>query len=117
MKTTVNRTWTKYRKSSRSDGSGQCVEVGFSNDDAVRVRDTKLGQTSPVLEFPGEQWRAFLRGDASSVGVKTLSDGAVEMRNVTLHAGPALVFTKPEWDAFNHGVAASEFEPRMPAAV
>ncbi|WP_369432055.1 DUF397 domain-containing protein [Glycomyces amatae] len=38
-----------WRKSSRSGEQGECVEIGKTSTDA-RVRDTKLGQGSPVLQ-------------------------------------------------------------------
>lgn len=50
-----------WRKSSRSSGEGQCVEVARV-DDTIGVRDTKLGEASPVLEFTPDEWRAFIAG-------------------------------------------------------
>jgi hypothetical protein len=38
-----------WRKSSRSGEQGECVEVGKTPGSAL-VRDTKLGQGSPVLQ-------------------------------------------------------------------
>jgi hypothetical protein len=48
---------TGWRKSSRSNGSGQCVEVGHAPG-AVAVRDTK-DRDSAVLRFTPEAWRVF----------------------------------------------------------
>lgn len=56
---TPDVTGARWRKSSRSNGSGACVEVGIT-DSATGVRDTKLGATSPVLVFPRNQWSSFL---------------------------------------------------------
>ncbi|GAB3995031.1 hypothetical protein GCM10029992_11170 [Glycomyces albus] len=40
----------EWKKSSRSNNQGgACVEVR-AHDDVVQVRDTKLGETSPVLD-------------------------------------------------------------------
>jgi hypothetical protein len=39
-----------------------------------------------------------------------LPDGAVAVRNSRHPAGPALVFTAAEWDAFIGGVADGEFD-------
>lgn len=47
-----------WRKSSRSNGSGACVEVGFAAS-ATGVRDTKLDD-SPILAFPPKRFGAFL---------------------------------------------------------
>jgi hypothetical protein len=45
-----------WRKSSYSNGSGACVEVGQA--DGVRVRDTK-DRNGAVLVFDATTWRAF----------------------------------------------------------
>lgn len=47
-----------FTKSSYSQGNSNCVEVEVER--AVRVRDSKLGDRSPVLQFTGRAWRAFL---------------------------------------------------------
>ncbi|GAA3848772.1 hypothetical protein GCM10022243_13500 [Saccharothrix violaceirubra] len=47
----MSDTWT-WRKSSRSVGNGDCVEVGTSVDAAaIGVRDSKRGDSGPVLLF------------------------------------------------------------------
>lgn len=45
-----------FRKSSHSEQS--CVEVGSTTE--VLVRDTKLGEDSPVLRVAPEAWKSFL---------------------------------------------------------
>lgn len=53
-----NATWIK---STRSSGSGQCVEVAFVDLDTVAVRDSK-NPTGSVLVFTRAEWDAFLDG-------------------------------------------------------
>ncbi|WP_033442998.1 DUF397 domain-containing protein [Saccharothrix sp. NRRL B-16314] len=48
-----------WRKSSYSQSANGCVEVG-STPTAVGVRDSKLGDASPVLSFSPKAFRAFL---------------------------------------------------------
>lgn len=72
----------QWRKSSYSQGNGNCVEVGwakssFSNgssacvetrrdpDGDVFVRDTKLGAASPVLRFTPAEFTAWVQGCAA----------------------------------------------------
>jgi hypothetical protein len=50
-----------WRKSSRSADAGNCVEVA-ERPDAVLVRDSKLGDGSPVLEFARAAWDMFVVG-------------------------------------------------------
>jgi hypothetical protein len=40
---------------------GDCVEVAQSGD-AVYVRDSKLGDESPVLTLTRHEWEAFVKG-------------------------------------------------------
>jgi hypothetical protein len=56
MTESKNVTW---RKSTYSDGTGNCVEVG-SGDHSIAVRDTKQGRRSPSLTFTEAAWRRFL---------------------------------------------------------
>jgi hypothetical protein len=48
-----------WRKSSRSGGNGNCVEVADLSD-AVAVRDSK-DPNGGVLVFARNQWAAFIR--------------------------------------------------------
>ena len=75
-----HRKYTAWRKSSHSDGTGNCVEVAFADwrkssyssgtgncvevasaDGAVGVRDSKQHGRDPILEFTRTEWAAFLR--------------------------------------------------------
>jgi hypothetical protein len=51
-----------YRKSSFSQVNGSCVEVADLEEGGVAIRDTKLGEDSPVLKFTAAEWDAFGRG-------------------------------------------------------
>ena len=49
----------RWRKSSRSASNGNCAEARLAGG-TVQVRDSKLGDGSPVLAFTPAQWAAFL---------------------------------------------------------
>lgn len=49
----------RWRKSSHSDSSGNCVEVTGA-DRLVGVRDSKQHGDGPILEFTAAVWRKFL---------------------------------------------------------
>jgi Domain of unknown function (DUF397) len=49
-----------WRKSSRSNGQGQCVEVARL-EQAIAVRDSK-DPAGPVLTFTPDEWAAFIAG-------------------------------------------------------
>ncbi|WP_306838857.1 DUF397 domain-containing protein [Catenuloplanes nepalensis] len=51
-----------WRKSSRSNGQGQCVEFARLGDAVVGVRDSKDVQ-GPTLTFAPASWRNFLASD------------------------------------------------------
>ena len=50
---------SKWRKSSRSYGSGECIEVASSSSKCIVVRDSKNVQGA-VLLFSSAQWNAFV---------------------------------------------------------
>lgn len=53
-------TGAQWFKSSRSSSSGgECVEAAHLNGGKVGVRDSKLGDASPVFVFEPEMWDAF----------------------------------------------------------
>jgi hypothetical protein len=51
----------RWRKSSRSNGAGQCVEVADNLPDVVAVRDSK-DPSGPALTFTPTEWTAFVAG-------------------------------------------------------
>ncbi len=53
-------TTLKWKKSTRSNAGGDCVEVA-APPQVVMVRDSKDRQ-GPVLSFTAGQWTGFVRG-------------------------------------------------------
>lgn len=51
----------KWRKSSRSGGNGQCVEVAGNLTGIVAIRDSK-NPNGPALVFSPGDWRTFVNG-------------------------------------------------------
>jgi hypothetical protein len=51
-----------WRTSSRSGGSGQCVETALNLPGFVAVRDSKDEGAGPVLCFAPAEWTAFTLG-------------------------------------------------------
>lgn len=55
----VDTTRVTWRKSTRSNGSGDCVEVAGDLAGKVGLRDSK-DRSGPVLTFAPEAWGAFV---------------------------------------------------------
>ena len=49
-----------WRKSTRSNGSGDCVEIAELTN-MIAVRDSK-NPAGPLLRFTRAEWRAFIGG-------------------------------------------------------
>ncbi|SDY15173.1 protein of unknown function [Micromonospora pattaloongensis] len=49
----------EWRKSSKSNSDGNCVEVAAPGDTTVMVRDSK-DKTGPVLAFNTDAWTSFV---------------------------------------------------------
>lgn len=56
----MNLPGAAWRKSTRSQGNGQCVEVADLAG-VVAVRDSK-DQNGPALVFTSSEWEAFIEG-------------------------------------------------------
>ncbi len=54
-------TASSWTKSSLSHANGNCVEITSLPEGQVGMRDSK-NAAGPVLQFPAEEWRAFLSG-------------------------------------------------------
>jgi len=104
---TKDSAWFKARKSGNGQG---CVEVSFAADASVGVRDSKLGDASPILVFEASDWAAYLKGALSSVHVIVADNGSAEMRDLRRgEQGAVLRFNALEWDAFEDGKVNGEF--------
>nr|MDT0658749.1 DUF397 domain-containing protein [Micromonospora sp. DSM 115978] len=53
--------FTNWRKSRRSGGGDNCVEIAVADDGSVGVRDSK-NPTGPILAFSPSEWQAFTGG-------------------------------------------------------
>lgn len=74
-------------------------------DGSVLIRDSKLGQRSPLLVFTPEQFRDLVASTAAGAG--TLVDGQYILSDP--NAELALSFTAGEWAAFTDGCRRGEF--------
>lgn len=107
-----------WRRSTRCS-SGGCVEVAHE-DDQVLMRDSKLGEASPVIEFTPSEWTEFAAAAPGWDRVNAVVAGGVRLTNthmieshdpvcITDYALRHLHFTWDEWDAFVAGAKDGEF--------
>jgi len=114
-----------YTKSSFCNSDG-CVEVGHAEGN-VLLRDSKLGDKSPVLIFPGDEWDQLLADwraghqlssvDGSLSCVRMLNGHLVFMHPTASGKLESLHFDETEAEAFGAGVLAGEFDRPIPALV
>jgi hypothetical protein len=104
-----------WKKSSRSNPSGNCLEAKADGSD-ILVRDTKLGEASPVLRFTTYDWGRFV--NEIKDGFTCPQGGEIETWNenggvIMLDRSEPkirLTFTRAEWNAFTEGVDIGEFD-------
>jgi len=112
----VEVAWTRSSYCS----SGGCVEVG-GDDGRILLRNSKLGEDSPVIEFTPAAWTAFVTAAAAWDRRTPWAAAGVSVAvwwprgsEVCLHDDDLnhLHFTWDEWSAFAAGVVAGEFDPK-----
>lgn len=82
-----------------------CKTPGIEPGDVV-VRDSKLGEDSPLVVFRAQEWRKFV--DGVLAGPRTVqADATYTIRDP--RTGVVLYYTPSEWDAFLDGCAKGEF--------
>ena len=104
-----------WRTASDCNGASSCVEVA-SVDGCILVRDSKLGDASPVLRVPVPAWWSFLA--AVKTGQTLTYRGVLWVADVDggwlvwLRDEPdaTLSFDRAEVEAFVDGVRVGQFE-------
>lgn len=56
----MKQQYSGWRKSTHSVPDSNCVAVGRSPHGTVGVRDSKEGDSGPILDFTTHEWAAFL---------------------------------------------------------
>jgi uncharacterized protein DUF397 len=50
----------QWRRSSRCQANGTCVEIAELATRRIAARDAKQGQTGPLVAFSDVEWRSFI---------------------------------------------------------
>ncbi|WP_280426380.1 DUF397 domain-containing protein [Nocardia carnea] len=115
-----------WRKATRSNNSGACVEV-LEGTSAVSIRDSKYLRNplndpaaEPIITVTKAEWSAFIDEIAeresafkpTRLQAITASDGTVHLT----YSNVILIYTPAEWDAFVAGARGGEFDFATPAA-
>lgn len=96
-----------------------CVQVGHDElRDVVLVRDSKLGDQSPVIEYSPQWWQARCDGMRTMANrTDSYADAWLPSGVHRVHdhyewrkGGVTLTFTPDEWDAFTEGVNSGTFD-------
>ena len=93
----MSDTFTGWRKSSRSGGSGNCVEV------AARWRKSSYSEANGnCIEVASRDWRKSSHSDVNGSCVEVAAaEPVVGVRDTKQHgAGPVLEFSGSTWQAF-----------------
>jgi hypothetical protein len=54
--------FTSWQKATKSGDQNGCVELSFDVPGVIAVRDSKLGDGSPILEFSEHEFACFKDG-------------------------------------------------------
>lgn len=109
----ITSTWKKSTRS--GPNCDNCVEAREANG-LIEIRDTKLGEASPVFSVSKSDWETFLGEIKQGITCPTggVLDTWVEGAGMTMKSfdaqGVELNFTGDEWKAFVEGVKAAEFD-------
>ena len=114
-----------WRKATRSNNSGACVEV-LEGTSSVSVRDSKYQRNplndpaaEPIITVTKAEWSAFIeriaRGESAFQPTQLRADAAGDGSVRLMHADVILIYTPVEWEAFVDGVCRGEFDFAVPA--
>ena len=114
-----------WRKATRSNNSGACVEV-LEGAISVSIRDSKYLRNplndpaaEPIITITKAEWSAFIDEIAgralalrpAHLRASAASDGMVQLT----YSNVVLIYTPAEWEAFVDGVRRGEFDFATPA--